>query len=206
MEPCKSRCETMRPSDQGLTAKLLGLPFERRWFIRQEAVQSAIDLRGREERTNRIVDEIRGMERDKMWMRQLPQPANFVQHLLCRKEVRCATNLNLRAQVHATYRASEHNFIGGVIPALDTIVRRCTHNLYRNAFVLRVFDVLAFANPTHQIPPLSMEELRVECGIVPHGRETQSIHVLFGDREIVVIARLVDECKDAVGNANGIEN
>lgn len=51
-----------------------------------------------------------------------------------------------------------------------------------------------------------MKELRVKCGIVPHGRETQSIHVLFGDREIVVIARLVDECKDAVGNADGIEN
>lgn len=87
-------------------------------------MQSALDLRARKEGTNRIVDKIRGMERDKMWMRQLPQTANFVQHLLCRKKVRCATNLNLRAQVHATYRASEHDFIGGVIPALDAIARR----------------------------------------------------------------------------------
>jgi hypothetical protein len=51
-----------------------------------------------------------------------------------------------------------------------------------------------------------MEELGIKGEIVPHRRETQSIHVLFGNREIIVIARLVDECKDTVGNSNGIEN
>jgi hypothetical protein len=51
-----------------------------------------------------------------------------------------------------------------------------------------------------------MEELGIQGEIVPHRRQTQSIHVLFGDREIIVITRLVDKRKDAIGNSNGIEN
>jgi hypothetical protein len=68
----------MRPSDQGLATKFLGLSLESRWFIRQEAMKSAVGLRAGEEGTDRVVDEIRGMDRDDMLMRQLAQTLDLL--------------------------------------------------------------------------------------------------------------------------------
>jgi hypothetical protein len=202
MKPSQSRYETMRPSDQGLATKFLGLLFECRWFIRQEAVESAVDFRACEEGADGIIDEIRGVDRDEMWMHQLAQTSNLLEHLCRGKEMRCAADLDLRTQVHATYRTGEHDLIGGVLPALDA--NRRLHSFHRHAFVLRVCDMLAFRKSTHQIPPLGMEKLGVEGEIVPHRRETQPVHVLLGNREIIVIAGCVDEGKDAIGDTNGL--
>lgn len=139
-------------------------------------------------------------------MREFTQTSNLVQHLSRRKEMRCTANFNLRAQVDATYRAGQNDLIGGIIPTLDATIRRRADNLHRHTFILRVRDMFSLPNSPHQIPPLSMEELGVEGDIVPRRRQTQSIHVLFGDREIIVIARFVNERKDAIGDSNGVED
>jgi hypothetical protein len=146
------------------------------------------------------------MDGDNMLMRQFAQTPNLLQHLRRRKEMRRTANLDLRAQVDATYRASQNYLIGGVIPTLDVTTRGSADNFHGHTFILRVRNMLPLTNSSHKIPPLRMKELSIEGDIVPRRRQTQSIHVLFGDREIIVIARFVDERKDAIGDSNCIED
>jgi hypothetical protein len=146
------------------------------------------------------------MDRDNMLMRQFAQTLNLLQHLSRRKEMRCTANLNLRAQIHATYRAGQNDLISGIIPTLDATTRRSADNFHGHTFILRVRNMLPLPNPPYQIPPLSMEELSIEGDVIPRRRKTQSIHVLFGDREIIVIARFVDERKDAIGDSNSVKD
>jgi hypothetical protein len=146
------------------------------------------------------------MDRDNMLMREFAQTSNLLQHLSGRKEMRRTANLDLRAQVDATYRAGQNDLIGGIIATLDATTRRSPDHFHRHTFIPRICNMLSLPNSPHQIPPLSMEEFGIEGDIVARRRQTQSIHVLLGDREIIVIARFVDERKDAIGDSNGIED
>lgn len=51
-----------------------------------------------------------------------------------------------------------------------------------------------------------MEEPCIEGGIIAIRRQAQQINVRLGNGQIIVIARLVDQRKDAIGDTNCIED
>lgn len=96
MEPCQRRGKAVRPGDQGLPAKLFGLPFgETGRLVHDEAVKRTLGFRAGEQDAHRIVHEIRGINGQEMRMRQASQRADLFEYLSRRKEVRSATDLDL---------------------------------------------------------------------------------------------------------------
>lgn len=118
--------------------------------------------------------------------------------------MRCTANLHLRAEEDSTHRPSEYDFVGRIIAALEVAVCQGTKCLNRNAFLACVCNMLALSNAAHCEPPLCVEELRVECRIVPVRAELQLVNILLGDGQIIVVARLIDQSKDSIGDSNGI--
>jgi hypothetical protein len=66
--------------------------------------------------------------------------------------------------------------------------------------------MLTLGNPSHQEPPLSVEESGIEGRVIAIRGQAQHINIRLGHREIVIVARLIDESEYAIGNTNGIEN
>lgn len=51
-----------------------------------------------------------------------------------------------------------------------------------------------------------MEEPRIQSRVIAVRRQTQQINIRLGNREVIIIARLVDQGKDAIGDPNRIQD
>jgi hypothetical protein len=169
-------------------------------------VQGAVCFGASEERAYSIIDEVRGIDGDDVSMCQLPQLLDLGQHFLRGKEVWCSADLYLGAQKDSRHRPGKYDLVDCIIPTLDPAAGQGTHHLHRNAFISRISDMLTLGNPSHQEPPLSVEESGIESRVIAIRGQAQQINIRLGHREIVIVARLIDKSKYAIGDTNGIEN
>lgn len=66
--------------------------------------------------------------------------------------------------------------------------------------------MIPLANAPHQKPPLRTEEARIQRGIITLRRETQQIDIRLRGRQVIIIAGLIDQRKDAIGDPDGVED
>ena len=141
-----------------------------------------------------------------MLVSQLAQRSNLGQHLVRSEEVRCTADLHLSSQINTAHRAGENHLVGSVITTLQSTAGENTHSFDWHTLVPRIYDMLTLGNTSDNEPPLGMEEARISGRIIPIWAETELIDILLRHGQIMIIPRLVDERKDAIGDANGIEN
>lgn len=141
-----------------------------------------------------------------MLVSQLAQRSNLGQHFVRCEEVRCTADLHLSSQVNTAHGASENHLVGSVVTALKSTAGENAHSFDWHALVPGIYDMLTLGNTSDNEAPLSMEKARISGRIIPVWAQTQLIDILLRHGQIMIIPRLVDERKDAIGDANGIEN
>jgi hypothetical protein len=141
-----------------------------------------------------------------MFMRELFQLADLSKNLSRGKEVRSTADLHLSAHVDSTNRPSEDDLVNGIIPTMQSTARMRTHRLNRHTLILGINHMVTLPNTANQKPPLRMEETGFEGDIFPIGTKLQEIDTVFGNGQVVIITRLINEGKDAIGNTNRVQN
>lgn len=139
-------------------------------------------------------------------MGELSQLADLSKDLVGGKEVRCAADLHLSAHIDSTDRTSEDDLVDGVIPTMQSTASMRAHHLNRNTLILSIDNMVTLSDAADQKPPLRMEEAGIEVDIFPMGTKAEEIDTVFRNGQIIIITRLIDKRKDAIGNPDSIQN
>jgi hypothetical protein len=101
---------------------------------------------------------------------QLSQLLDLGQYFFRGEEVWCSADLYLRAHEHARHRSGKYDFVDGIIPTLDSVIRDRAYDLDRHTFVPSIGDMISLSDSPHQEAPLRLEKTRIESSVIAIGR------------------------------------